>query len=187
MKSRQIIVLLIFLALIDNFIALAFPVNFQFYGYSFVPHLAFSALMLIVYDKQIFDRVLICGLCGIICAMFFTGSIFSNFVLYSLLGALVGLLGSYMENDVRVRFFIVLGIVFFIDLIPFCTSSWSGTLSVSLGTWFLHHELLTIALHIIIILILMYSLDVYRRYNVIRSHRKKIQERKHYLKFRASH
>lgn len=186
MKSRQILVFLIVLALLDDFIRLAFPVDFRFYGYSFIPHLSFAFLMLLVYDKKIMDRILICALCGIISSMLFYGNMIIELLLYVLSGLLVGFLQTNMENDVRIRFFVTLGLVFLLDFIPFCFSSWSNVLNVSLSRWFIHHELLTISLHVVIILVLMYSLDVYRRYNVIRDHRKKIQERKHYFKIRQS-
>lgn len=105
MKPRQMIILLLVMALIDDLISLCFPVNFQFQGYSFVPHFCFITLMLLIYERGWLDRVLISGFCGVLTDLFFSGTLPVYFIIYAGLGYLSGIFNKAMEEDSRIRFF----------------------------------------------------------------------------------
>lgn len=185
MKPKQLVFLFLALALLDDLLALAFPVNFEYQGYSFIPHFCFVALMLSVYEMKLLDRVLICGLCGLLTDMFMTNSFMFYFFVYMASGALIGLFSRFMNRDARVCFFVCLSMVFLIDFVPMLINVWLGKLHVSLSTWLLHHELLTLMIHVAAILVLMYSLDVFERFQTIRTHRKKLQERRRFTKLKT--
>lgn len=185
MKPRQVIILLLVMALIDDLIGLCFPVNFQFQGYSFVPHLCFITLMLMVYERVWLDRVLISGFCGILTDMFFSGTLPVYFILYAGLGYLSGIFNKAMEDDSRIRFFVLFILVLLLDMIPFLINIIFQGMNVSLTSWFIHHELLTLTLHGVLILVMMYVLDVLKRFTMIRQHRKQLSQRKKYVKMKT--
>lgn len=185
MKPRQVIILLLVMALIDDLISLCFPINFQFQGYSFVPHLCFITLMLLVYERGWLDRMLISGFCGILTDFFFSGALPVYFILYAGLGYVSGIFNKVMEEDSRIRFFVLFVLVLLLDLIPFLASVIFQNMNVSFMTWFMHHELLTLTLHGVLILVMMYVLDVLKRFAMIRQHRKQLNQRKKYVKIKS--
>ena len=185
MKPRQMIILLLVMALIDDLISLCFPVNFQFQGYSFVPHFFFFFLMLLIYERGWLDRVLISGFCGVLTDLFFSGTLPVYFIIYAGLGYLSGIFNKAMEEDSRIRFFSLFVLVLLLDLIPFLVNLVFQSMNVSFMTWFMHHELLTLTLHGVLILMMMYILDVLKRFALIRQHRKQLDQRKKYVKMKT--
>ena len=176
MKYRYMMILLIVMALFDDLLSLRFPVDFQFQGYSFIPHFCFVTLMLLVYDKAWLDRVLISGLCGILIDILFMQTLPVYFLLYSCFGYMAGIFSKTMEEDPRVRFFVILILTFLLDAIPTCFNIFASLMNVSLVNWFVHHELLTLALHSIFIVLMIYVFDVWQRFTMIRSKRRQKED-----------
>ena len=55
MKLKNMFILLFILGIADSFITYVFPVDFTFQSMSFVPHIAFMALLLVTYDRKSFN------------------------------------------------------------------------------------------------------------------------------------
>ena len=81
MKLKNMFILLFILGIADSFITYVFPVDFTFQSMSFVPHIAFMALLLVTYDRKWLDRVLIGGLYGLIYDFFFQSTFPLSFFL----------------------------------------------------------------------------------------------------------
>lgn len=184
MKIKNLFFTLLGLALVDDLITLAFPVNFQYQGISFIPHFCFVALLLNVYDRDWKDRILISAFVGLMMDLFFMDTFMIYSILYGILGYCSGIFSKYMQEDDRFLFFVVWVLVFFVDFIPVSISMLNHMVHVPFVTWFVHHEAFTLALHVVIIIFLMYCFVVYNRYETIRMHRKKRFERKKYKKLK---
>lgn len=182
MKLRNFAIVFLIFMILDDLIQLAFPVDFQYVSYSFVPHFTFVSMLLLIHDMKWLDRTLVAGLCGLVTDMFFTSSMPLYMILYALSGYGIGFLSKFMENDVRITFFVVFGFVFLIDCIPMTFCILFDIVNGSWLTWFIHSELLTLVLHIIVIVGMMYGIDVYKRYMIIKENRKK---RKDILRYRV--
>lgn len=180
MKLRNYAIIFFIFMLIDDLIQLAFPVDFQYLSYSFLPHFTFVAMLLLIHDMKWLDRTLIGGICGLVTDMFFTSSMPLYMILYVLSAYGVGYLSKFMENDIRITFFVVYGFVFLIDFLPMTFCILFNIVNVSLTTWFVHSELLTLILHIIVVVSMMYGIDVFKRYLIIKENHKKRNDQLRY-------
>ena len=186
MKARFYCVFLFLMALVDGTIVFLFPVDYQYISISFVPHLCIAALLLSVWKRGYMDRMLMGFLFGILYDAFFLNCFSFHIFLYPLLTFLCGIFQEKMDEDNQILLIVTLILVFLYDLLPFGYHKFTKTLSVSLIRWFIHFELATILIHIVLIAALIYIFNVYERYETIRRIRQQRQEKKKYHNLRLS-
>lgn len=186
MKTRFYITLLIASALLDDFISLALPADFRYQSVTLVPHFCFIAMLVIVCSRSWLDRILIGALVGILTDFFFATSFPTYFLLYALLAFVSGLFYYYMEEDSKTQALLLWGITLFVDLIPFLFGKYIGILNVSITTWFLHCEFVTLTANAVIVCIMIYTIHVYDRYQLIQTVRQRNVEKKKLKKLKLA-
>lgn len=177
-KVRNAFIFIGILAFLDQLITYFCPVDFTFYGYSFVPHLCFCALLLLVYSQKTFNRILYGCLCGIVSGMFFGADLFVSFVLYGLFSYLIGLFSKWLQKDSWIEWTGVFLSFLVYDVICFFGAKLFGYIDMSFVLWFSHIELFTLLFNGIGIAILIYWLHIYKRYALIAASRSSRLERK---------
>ena len=149
MKLKNMFILLFILGIADSFITYVFPVDFTFQSMSFVPHIAFMALLLVTYDRKWLDRVLIGGLYGSIYDFFFQ----STFPL-SLVSAIL------------------------LDVLPYIFFRLCGGIQIHAWSWFGHLELATILFQCVTLFALYLGFDLVRSWQKRKSHQTIIHKKK---------
>ena len=143
--------LLVLLAMLDTFFAYAFPVDFTFRSFSFVSHLCVMGILIFTLEMEWLDRLLIGSLCGISFDFFFTSNFPLSFLLFPILTLSIGALYQQFQEDLRVRYGLVLLGVVLVDWIPFIGYKLMRSIQVSFGSWFIHVGFFTILYHIVIL------------------------------------
>ena len=177
-------VFLLVCALLDDFMSYVLPVDFTFRSFSLVFHICFCALLMFIYDRGWLDRVLIGATCGLLTDLFITDSFPVYMILYALSAYGIGFFQSIMKRRIRFECSIVWGFVFLIDFVPYVLFSLFGKIHIPFFTWILKMELLTMVIHVGIIVVLIYIISILKRFVLIRMHRRKVQEKKQYHKYR---
>lgn len=170
MKVRVWAIVLAALAFVDNFICFAFPVDFQYQQFSYVPHLCFLMLILVVMDLDMQDRMLIGMTCGLLTDLFMTNSLPIHMILYTFLTGFVGLIP--FRKDVVERFLVCLGMLMLVEVLPFIWFSLSGRMNVSFSKWVLYFGMKSFIINGIAALALIYLKELLDRWITLREHRK---------------
>lgn len=186
MKTRFYVGLLIVCALFDDFLGMYLPADFQYHAISYIPHFCFVAMIVITCSRTWLDRVLIGALCGILTDYLFHITFPTYFLLYTALSFLSGVFYKRMDEDTRFQVFILWILTFLLDYIPFRLHSFMGQGSVSFIKWFIHFELSTLLVNIVIIVFMIYIINVYDRYSMIQAMRKRKSEKRKYHKLKLS-
>ncbi|WP_276934205.1 rod shape-determining protein MreD [Dubosiella newyorkensis] len=172
MKKAQIIAIgFIGLGLLDSLITFAFPIDFTYVHYSFVPHLVFIGTLVYTVDKPWLNRILISMVIGLGFDLLFAQMFPMNMILFALFGYLAGWIYEHMHREGSL-FLIFLGCAFLYDLIPYIIYFMINH-SPSLDTWFYKIESLTLLADLISILFLMYIQQVMSRFFMIRQYRER--------------
>ncbi|MDX8416881.1 hypothetical protein [Absicoccus intestinalis] len=185
MKLRTFFLFLLIMALLDTLIVYIWPPDFSFQNMSFVPHICFMALLLLVYKRNWIDRVLMGMLCGLIYDYFFLSTFPLSTILFPAASFGLGWLIEKTSDDVRWLSLGTIGCVILLDILPFLVSKLFGQVSVSFGRWFLHMELMTIVFHCAALLALYYIIDVIDRISMRHSNQKNAIEKKNYRRIRS--
>lgn len=185
MKLRTLFVFLLIMALLDTLIVYIWPPDFTFQAISFVPHLCFMALLLLVYKRNWIDRVLMGMLCGLIYDYFFLSTFPLSTILFPAACFGLGWLIEKVSDDVRWLSLGTMGCVILLDILPFIISKLFGQVTVSFSRWFVHVELLTIVFHCAALLALYYIIDVMDRISTRHSNQKNAMEKKNYRRIRS--
>ena len=186
MKARFYVTVLFIFALLDDFIRLVLPSDFQYLRVSFVPHISFCALLCIVWKRNAMDRLLMGLLFGILYDAFFMGGVTIHIFIYPLFCFVSGILQLWMDEDGKFQFIVLWILILLFDLIPFFWNRFTGNLHVSIETWLIYMEALTAFLHVGIVAFMIYFFDVYDRYATIQKIRRQRQEKYKYRNLRLT-
>lgn len=184
MRNKFYLIVLIFLALFDDFMAMVLPLDYTYHSLSFVPHFCFIALMLIVYSKSWLDRALISALCGILTDYFFMPTFPKYFILYTFLGIGIGFLHDWMDEDDRNKGLVILGAMFLLDFVPYLWSLFTEVTKLHFQSWLLYQGFLTFTINGLMIALLIYTFNVYDRYKAIQKIRLQRVEKNRYKNIR---
>lgn len=185
MKLRNAFILLFVLTLLDSYLIYVSPPDFTYTSMSFVPHIAFMALLLLTYDKSDTDRILIGLLVGLITDFFFMFSFPIDTILYPMFCWAVGKIYQRMHKDFRWTAVSCICSVILLDTLPFLFFKLIRQLHVSFIMWFAHMEIMTLVFHLLIMFALYYSIQRMNRISERRQMRKKKKERNTYRKLRS--
>lgn len=178
-KERWGIAFFVILALLDQFISLKFPVDFTFSSVSFVPHFCFVGCMLMFNSQKLMNRILYSCLCGLCYGLFFGHNWLFEMILFTVFGLVLGLFHSYFVKDNRLLFAGMMISILLYDCFGFTLAYIMKRVTMTFIQWFIHVELFTLVLHILIVLALIYVITVFFRYSTIKDIRyKKIKKRK---------
>ena len=98
MKLRTSLIFILICLLIDDFFAFVWPSDFTYAHMSFISHLGFMALMLLVVSQSWLTRILLSFLCGIVTDFFFTQGFPLHTILYTCFGYVCGLLYPWIKD-----------------------------------------------------------------------------------------
>ena len=143
--------LLVVMAMLDTFFAYAFPVDFTFQSFSFISHLCVMGLLIWTLEMEWLNRLLLGALCGILFDFFFTSNFPLSFILFPILTVSTGALYQQFQEDIRIRYGLVLIGVVLVDWIPFIGFKLLRSIQVSFGTWLIHVGFFTILYHIVLL------------------------------------
>ncbi|MBB5183785.1 rod shape-determining protein MreD [Catenisphaera adipataccumulans] len=180
MRWRAYAVCMFVAACLDVWLTFVFPPDYTYQKLSFIPHICFLVCMMAIYDRKPIDRVLIGALCGILYDFFFGSTFPVSFLLFAAFGYTTGLFKENYDKDMRLLFVVLSAEVFLLDTLPFLFCKIIGTMHVNVGTWLLHMELLTVAIHIAVIYGLMYVLDAVDAWAARREEKRDQQRRNSY-------
>lgn len=186
MKTRASLIFILICLLADDFLAYLLPGDPSYTHMTFVSHLGFLALMLVVLSQNWITRVLLSLLCGLVTDFFFIQSFPLHAILYPLAGYLCGWSAAWVQDHLLRRTGLVFGMMVFIDLLSFLWFSWMGNLSVSFRQWLMTYGLFSWVINGFLLLGLEYVLGVLDRYYTIRQNRIHRQERRKYRRLRFS-
>lgn len=185
MKLRNFFILLFILALLDSYIVYIYPPDFTYTTMSFVPHMAFLALLLLTYDKSTLDRVLLGLFVGLLTDFFFVFSFPTCTILYPLFTWFVGKVYDWMHEDFRWVAVASICAVILLDTIPFLFFKILQRVHVSIVMWFIHMEMTTLVFHLLIMFALYYSIQGMNYLSKKRQEQKHQRERRNYRKLRS--
>ena len=100
-------------------------------------------------------------------------------ILFTVFGLVLGLFHSYFVKDNRLLFAGMMTSILLYDCFGFTLAYIMKRVTMTFIQWFIHVELFTLVLHILIVLALIYVITVFFRYSTIKDIRyKKIKKRK---------
>ena len=158
MKLRTSLIFILICLLIDDFFAFVWPSDFTYAHMSFISHLGFMALMLLVVSQSWLTRILLSFLCG--------------------------LLYPWIKDRLLYRTLWVFVLMLLQDIVCFIFFSWTGTLSIPFKQWLYTFGFFSWILNGLLLLGLEYVLGVMDRYTMIRQNRILKMERSRYKKLR---
>lgn len=177
MKLKNMFILLFILGIADSFITYVFPVDFTFQSMSFVPHIAFMALLLVTYDRKWLDRVLIGGLYGLIYDFFFQSTFPLSFLLFPFFAWLCGFVYEKKEDIFWLSgTFLVSAIL--LDVLPYIFFRLCGGIQIHAWSWFGHLELATILFQCVTLFALYLGFDLVRSWQKRKSYQTIIHKKK---------
>ena len=184
MKLRTSLIFILICLLIDDFFAFVWPSDFTYAHMSFISHLGFMALMLLVVSQSWLTRILLSFLCGIVTDFFFTQGFPLHTILYTCFGYVCGLLYPWIKDRLLYRTLWVFVLMLLQDIVCFIFFSWTGTLSIPFKHWLYTFGFFSWILNGLLLLGLEYVLGVMDRYTMIRQNRILKMERSRYKKLR---
>lgn len=144
MKSRwPAVIFFLVLALLDNALALAFPLQTTYTGISFAARFAFLFLIMAAWTQPLLDRLLWGILAGLVTDLFFTGTFPVFALLYGLFLVAAGMatkLGTSKKILYAVSFFLL----FLLDFIPYALTFLLSSDAAYIHEWFYDMELFTL-------------------------------------------
>lgn len=165
------------LGLLDSWLSYAFPINFQYTGFSVLWHWFFIGMMVFGRDKPHFTRVLIAAVAGISYDMLFGNSFPFYLCFYTVSGYILGLINPWIQSPKK-QFAAYMVFCLAMDMVPFFWQKSQGLLDVSLWKFLFRMELITVFTNSASIVLVMYIDTVMVRFFLIQQHLERKRQKK---------
>lgn len=174
MKAHVFYVFLCFL--IDGILAVLFPNSYLLDQMMFIPCLGFSAMVLTIREMDLINACLFACCFGIFYDFFYAQTFAVNAVIFTIIALIVHTWSRHMTETIVELLVLCISTIFVKELMVYIVMSLQSVTDMSLTTWFINREFLTLIFNVGLALIVVFLLRIKDDYLEIRDRRIRREE-----------